>query len=248
MKAGSKVVWSVAIAGVLGFASNGLAQVSMTLTTPTGYSASYPNDVFAGVYVDPYVATVNGVANVPVICDDFLDDTAVGATWQATVLNGSTQFSQSRMYAFAGATQAQYEQVAWLAEQLMTYTGTSSAAQTERDYISFALWSIFEPTAVSTWLNNSILLYGVTTSDITAINGWVTAAQANATAADLSNITIYSPCVGSKSCSGPKNSVPAQEFIVVSPDAPAIETLGLNLLALGALVFLARKRIMVWAR
>src|SRR5690242_17261293 len=76
-----------------GYAAN---TVTMTLTTQNPNNVAYPTDIFAGLYVNPYVATINGVSGVPVICDDFLDHTSVGASWQATTLTGNN-LSSSRM-------------------------------------------------------------------------------------------------------------------------------------------------------
>jgi hypothetical protein len=92
------------------------------------------------------------------------------------------------------------------------------------------------------WLNGN----GVTQADRDAINAWIAQAASNATAADLANITLYTPSLDPSTYSCPSGcpNTPAQEFIVVKAvDAPALASLGLNLLALGALVLIARKRI-----
>jgi hypothetical protein len=59
--------------------------VNLTLTSPP------PGPSRDGIYISPYTANINGVSST-IICDDFLDDTVAGGSWQATVNNfGSLQ-------------------------------------------------------------------------------------------------------------------------------------------------------------
>ncbi len=238
-----------ALAGLLSLAPNAVAATTttMTLTTPLNYDPNFPASAFGGVYVDPYVATVGGVTGVPVICDDFADDTYLNETWTATILDPTTQLSSSRMTSL-GATQVGYEQVAWLSEQLVTYNNSTPSDALQRAYISFAIWSVFDPTDVATWANSHSDLaaaLAVSSSTPDSINWWLAQAASNASVADLSNITIYTPSLDSSTYSCPNGcpNKPAQEFIVVkATDSPALATLCLNLLGLGVILFIVRKR------
>ena len=59
--------WGVAALALLCIAPCAFASSSLTMT-------GAGNNVMDGVYVGPYYATVSGVANSPVICDDFADE------------------------------------------------------------------------------------------------------------------------------------------------------------------------------
>src|ERR1035441_7655081 len=75
--------WCVAIA-VLCLASWAAAGTTATLTLTSDGNITYD-----GVYVGPYYATVNGVPNTPIVCDDFADPAAVHKTWKSDVTSFS---------------------------------------------------------------------------------------------------------------------------------------------------------------
>jgi hypothetical protein len=80
---GRMVTWSVLGLGV-STAAAFAAQTSMQLTGPG------PNGVLASVYVGPYQAVIGGSGvPVPVICDDFADETWVNESWTANVFNSA---------------------------------------------------------------------------------------------------------------------------------------------------------------
>jgi len=111
----------------------------------------------AGVYTSPYTGTVNGGPTIPVICDDFADESYVPETWTAYVTSGSSVSSltpgtagdQLNWLNNAGSTitvngttlnQAQaYAVAAVLAVDIMQSSG---AAQ---EYYSYAMWGLFDP-------------------------------------------------------------------------------------------------------
>src|SRR5258708_36660612 len=64
---------------VLCLAAAAVSQTPVTLTSAGG-------SFYDGIYVSPYYATVNGVANTPVVCDDFGDDSVIGASWKGSVV------------------------------------------------------------------------------------------------------------------------------------------------------------------
>ena len=73
--------------------------------------------VVGDVLVDPYIATINGVAGQKVICDDFADDTYLQETWTANVSDLAQLSNTSNLRFNVGLTD--YEEAAWLAEQLL---------------------------------------------------------------------------------------------------------------------------------
>jgi hypothetical protein len=141
------VLWVGVVALSLG--TWAVAQTSVTLTAPApGYS-------YDGIYVSPYYATVGGVANTPVVCDDFYDE-STKSTWTATItpFSGISQSNTSWGLAekVAGETLSQtlsqYNAVAWLTLKVLQQTpGTLG----QIDY-SFALWAVFDPSGVENWL------------------------------------------------------------------------------------------------
>src|SRR5579872_4333982 len=112
---------------VLFLASASFAETTSVTLTGTGNNTVVWGSGF-GVYVDPYTATVGGVANTPVICDDWSDNSYVGESWTANVTQASSVGTGSPMF---GSNQTLYDEVAWLAtDMLANYSLTPNAAQT----------------------------------------------------------------------------------------------------------------------
>src|SRR5271167_2890295 len=105
----TKKWWGVAAVALLCLAPCAFADSNNLTLTGAG------NNVMGGVYVGPYYATVNGVANTPVICDDFGDDSVVGHSWNYTPNNFSTLVS-----ALWGNQTQNYEAAAWLTLQMLS--------------------------------------------------------------------------------------------------------------------------------
>ena len=76
-------------------------------------------NTFGDVYVDPYTATVGGTANIAVICDDWSDDSNLGDSWTATVINAATVSNSADGTPLFGNNQGLYNGVAWLSAQLL---------------------------------------------------------------------------------------------------------------------------------
>jgi len=141
----------------LGVAPWAVAQTSVTLTAPP------PGFAYDGIYMSPYYATVGGVANTPVICDDFGDD-STKSTWTATAtpFTGLSALTNTS-WALAGGTLAQYDAVAYLTLQVLNQTYGS----TGQVKYSFADWAVFDPTGVASYLTSNPITTGtLTTADL----------------------------------------------------------------------------------
>lgn len=233
--------YGLGIAVLLYFGLSAFAgTASMTLTSPG-------NDIMGSVYVNPYIATINGVSN-QVICDDFVDDTYLNESWTATThkfsdlgatMNTSVKWNSSTDSAITTAAQQLqlYDEAAWLTLQLL-----SAPNPTVQGEISYAIWGVFDPPAVSSWLKSFSTAYA------NAAQGWInTAAAQTYTPGEFSNFTIYTPAASpAPTCSGHPCSTPGlpQEFLVVTMSEPPLPVLlGLNLMAVLALIFLLRRRL-----
>ncbi len=207
-----------------------------------------------GVYTSPYAGNINGVGGtIPVICDDFADDSYVPETWTAYVNSLSSILSGSGTDLRWGAgwngtgnaatptlslSQADaYATAAILAIDILTNTGL-----TQEEY-SYAMWELFDPTQASAALPSTYQ---------STVAGFIKTAASEATGGNLSayldgaTVTFYSydQAAGAPSCNGgPCPSAPPQEFVTVSmaePPSPAM--LGFDLLAVGGLIFISRRR------
>ena len=211
--------------------------------------------VLGGVFTSPYSGNVNGGATIPVICDDFADDSYVPERWTAYVtqlsdiLGGGDTSALKWNTGWDGTgpmgtpptelTQVQaYSAAAILAIDILTSSGL-----TQQEY-SFAMWELFDPTAASAALP---------AADRATVQGFVQTAVSEATGGNLSaylngaKVTIYSYDTGAL-CGPLLNQVcaniPPQEFITVSmaePPSPAM--LAFDLLAVGGLIFISRRRL-----
>jgi len=205
--------------------------IAGTPLTLTGAGSSIGLD---GIYISPYTATVNGVANTPVICDDFADDVYIGESWNASV--GTVGSSTTGL--FGAENTRGYGEVAWLSEQLFINPSNAGA-------ISYAIWSVFEQSAVQSWLLSPPYNDTTTYNAVFGANGWLAKAQIavpnDAASANFSNVSVYTP---SPSC--PAGSCgQAQEFLVVNkvttPEAATEANLAVDFLAFGALLFVIRR-------
>jgi hypothetical protein len=227
----------IAIAILLGGAGTGLMMAqTMTLTGVYNWNS------LDGIYDSPYTATINGVSE-DVICDDFADEVSIGENWKVNPA-GTISATSTSTGLFGPESSVQYQEVAWLSEQLGTYlTNPQTAADVAmQGDISYAIWAVFDSNGVNgvkSWLQS----YGDTTtySAVFGTNGLL--AQAAANYGSASPATVYTP----SGYTGAGNAGEPQEFIVVGPavsaaEAPAAATLGIDLLGLGALFFVFRRQ------
>lgn len=114
------------------FGTAASADTTMTLTG-VGDQATVGN-----VYVDPYTATIAGIKSVPVICDDWSNNTYQGEQWKATVMSASTVGNPALGTPMFGNNQTLYNEIAYLASNIWA-NPTDKTIQTE---YSFALWEL----------------------------------------------------------------------------------------------------------
>ncbi len=102
--------------GIAGFClAPWVAAQNVTLT-------SAGNNVYDGVYVSPYYATVGGVTNTPIVCDDFKDDSYLNTPFTANVQSfsslGGGSLGNTAWGGVPGALKM-YEEAAWLTLTLL---------------------------------------------------------------------------------------------------------------------------------
>ena len=226
--------WIFIGAALLLGGSSVFADVNMTLTGPGN------NGALGNVYVGPYQGTINGVST-PIICDDFFDDSYLNEAWTATVSTFSnlsqTKFGKGNTGSQDGVTQTvatQYEEAAWLAQQLVNAPTSCGVGANCAGDIQFAMWEVFDSTGSNTPFS---LLSG---ADFTNASWWLTQAQKQSFyAGEFSNVTIYTPV----SCSAVCGTTLPQEFMVVNtPEPSEIALLGVDLSGASALLFLLYRR------
>jgi len=187
--------WGVAALALLCFVPGAFASSSLTMT-------GAGNNVMAGVYVGPYTATVNGVANTTIICDDFADDSVIGHSWNFTTNNFSSLGS-----ALWGSQTANYDAAAWLTLQMLSLNSNSNNA-TQVGYLSFAIWSLFDNNALK-YLNST---------QLAGVNAWLGNVPSNLTPGQFANFILLTP----QGCTNGPGSCPGQEFFMMVPEGGSV--------------------------
>jgi len=198
------------------------AQTSVTLTGVSG-------QVYDGIYVSPYYATVGGVANTPVICDDFGDDSFLNSTWNASVTSFSNINSSNTAWGLAGANTALYGAVGYLTNLILS----AAPGSTTQVIDTFALWAVFDPKGVEQYLASHPVTSGPLTTaalcsaifgtsgctSATAVAGGLlyTAENSGYTAGQFNLVVLTPDLTGtSKLCTAESGNCVAQEFISIS--------------------------------
>jgi len=240
-----------------------LASISLSAQPPT--ANFYLNGVgsganLGGVYTSPYAGQINGASTIPVICDDFQDDSFVPEQWTAYVTSLSTILTESSTDTYlkwnsgwdgTGAmalpptelTQTQ----AYGAAAVLAYNILNSTGLAQEEY-SYAMWELFDPTQASSALPAED--QSTVASYVQTAVGIATGGNLNSylSSHDVSGVTFYSydatdNPLGPVGCGG-HCPPPPQEFVTVSmaePSYPAI--LGLDLLAVAGLILFVRRKL-----
>lgn len=207
----------------IGLATTALAQTSVTLTGPP------PGYVYDNIYMSPYYATVGGVPNTPVICDDFGDDSHTNSTWNATVTSFSSLTSTNTSWGVAGKDTQLYGAVGYLFGQILA----APSGSLNQIVDSFELWAVFDPTGVQKYLATTSvgagapisttalcnLIFGACTSAAAATPGGLlgTLLQQNFAPSTYSNLVVLSPNSSNGGiCAAGQGKCAAQEFITFS--------------------------------
>jgi hypothetical protein len=208
--------WGVVAVALLCFAPCAFANSNLTMT-------GAGSNVMGGVYVGPYYATVNGVANTLVICDDFADDSVIGHSWNFTANNFSTLGS-----ALWGNQTKNYEAAAWLTLQMLSLNGNPNNA-TQVGYLSYAIWSLFDKSALN----------GLNSTQLAGVSIWLGKVPSNLTPGQFANIVLLTP----QGCTNGPGSCPGQEFFQVMPEggSAAMYLLLAGLTCFGAMRFRRRQ-------
>jgi hypothetical protein len=222
------------------------------------------NFVYDNVYVSPYYATVNGVANTQVICNDFADETKLNTSWPANITQfsnlssslGNTVWGAWYSSAAGGSISSStitqwYEEAAWLTLQLLAQpSGTNNQA-----WYSYAVWAVFDPSGVVNWLKsfgdttacNKIFGSGNNCVNTNVTGGYLQTAQADYMTGNYSNFEIISPTNGGTVCtpyiSGHGNCNSQEFFMLVAEGGTAAMYLLLAALScVGAMLFRSRRQ------
>jgi len=213
------------------------------------------NNIYDNIYVSPYYATVNGSSNTPIVCDDFKDDSYLNKGWTGNIVSFSSLATPGGLSATAwgsvnNALQL-YEEAAWLTEGVLNQ---GSGTQGQINY-SYAVWAVFDPTGVASYLDNGgspsaanialcNAIFGSGGCASTSVTGGLLGmAQGNTyTLSEFSNVSIITPVVNGATCTA--GSCPEQEFMEVPEGGAAFTYLFVaGLCCCGAMFLRSRQKI-----
>lgn len=200
------------------------------------------------VYVDPYTATVGGMTNQYVVCDDWSNESFYNESWTAQVMSATTAGNSAFGTPMFGNNQPLYNELAWLGAQLLA-NPTNGTNQTE---ISFAIWDLSygingntgtpSPLSyLSTNQNTAGQCKNLTVSCYQGTLNWVTEAEGEGSY-NSAGWQIYNPVPGSQN----KGYGTPQEFMMYTPqptpEASQTTILAGDLLLFGMAVLVLRRR------
>lgn len=229
-------LWLVTVTSILFlcFGSSVFATIATAnLTLTSAGSSILGTNVLDGVYVGPYTATINGVS-IPVICDDYADDSYVPETWSANVSTFSDLSATKWAQSYPGTYTTLYKEAGWLIQQMYLSSNSSQVGE-----IQYAIWGVFDPSAISD-------LTSYNSTDGSIAQNWLTQAQnADLSSVDTASFTVYTPLASpAPTCGGsPCPTAPPQEFITYSASEPSfLAILGVDFLIFGFAFAILRRR------
>jgi hypothetical protein len=184
-------------------------------------------------------ANWNSQPTVAAICNDFTGRISTGDVWNVAVYElAATDLEGAKFWGDAVSGDAvtrdnntidlvDYQAAAWLSDQLLAYhyNWSPTTANLERTHIQYAIWSIFDLTAIASR----------TTTQVTAINAYRQAAfdaVSSGYTGDAWRVFTEIPATG-----------PKQEMLIRVPEAASFASLGLNFGALALLGYVFRRRM-----
>jgi len=247
MKGVIRNFWRAASLVLVCFAPYALAQqVNLQITDPPS------NNILDYIYVGSYSAT-NTQTNVGVqiICDDFKDNSNYQAyTYTVNSFSdlGNTLWGQYLAGKDSSSQIANlYSEAAWLAMQVLGQTGT------QQGYYSYAVWAIFAPNEVASWLTTYSSDGGTACNTVFGAGSWssntchvgtgglvgkAVGQLSSFYSGEFANVLILTP----NGCSAP-GTCQEQEFfeIVAEGGTAAMGVFLCAVCALGALFFRSRR-------
>jgi hypothetical protein len=224
-------------------------------------------NVLGGVYTSPYSGEINPPSStVPVICDDFSDESFVPEEWTTYVTSLSSIIAATAntgVLRWGGSSDSTLSQVQGYEAAALLSIGILNTTGVAQEEYSFALWNLFDSNAFADLTS----YYGANNAYETAAQGFLTTAEHDASTSSINggslagylsnyNVTIYSydspanggmtPLCGSPlvGCAANGYSLPPQEFITVTaPEASTPALLAADILGLVAILGLLRKRL-----
>jgi len=214
------------------------AQASNVILAATGLPSTYENGNYGSsdaTYNGFVTATINGIPNQLILCDDAAHTTVVQSgnmVYDFSSLGGAHQLQNAR---FTGPNMvANYDEAAALLWELATYPdiyGVQPSANTITDY-QYALWNIFDPYNSVTNPNGVKVNSNQLALQTAAVN--IVDTEGAMLAADVyPNVEIYTPDPNG-------GSTGDQEFLQYAPEPTSI-SLMLGALLIGASAIARRK-------
>lgn len=216
--------------------------VTLTLVNGGQYSMD-------GIYVGAYNATVNS-SPTPIICDDFADEVYQNESWTASVTQANTitnsttglKWSTGGDLAYWGVSNTNivqgYDAMLYLAQQVLPISLQNGQNAQTIGYYSYAIWAIFDASAVYSYLKQNDSNFAYTWGQVEALVQ--TALGKTYTQNEFAGWEVLTPQCGggSSSCT----DGPPQEFFMYVPEGGSalVYLLLAGVSCMGAFIFRSR--------
>jgi hypothetical protein len=167
---------------------------------------------YAGIYIGPYDIQVGGSSGPTsgMICDDFNDDIGIGSTWQANPVSVSGATLGQTLFGSQQGALTGYEEVAALSYAILF----NNQSATTNALMQYAIWAVFSPTQVQTWLKANDSNYA---NDWQTICGYISWASQHTSLSLLSEFTVWTP-LNSQQQKCESGGCAGQEFFQFVPE------------------------------